>query len=188
MLRNTLGIDQNLFNLLEPFDFNSMIELGNKTHGKYGPSYKEMFESQGIKHTSIDLNGRNDSLQLDLSMPIYVAEPADIVTNFGTSEHVKEGQEQVFRNIHNLSNRRIVHAVPKIGHYPFHGYWHFDIPFFEMLAKLNEYKIDKLFILYNKLVCCCYTKVNENMFVWSDDLPMHYNTTTRGTVIDYAED
>ena len=190
MIKNTLGIQKELFDLLKPFDWKSMVELGNKTVGprNHGVPFKTMFESQGIQHISIDLNGRDGALPFDLSKPIHMP-TYDILTNYGTSEHILDGQEQVFRNIHNLSHYRIIHAVPRVGSYPHHGYWHFDKDFFLMLADLNDYQIDQLFIIGPKgreLVCCSYTKLVSNFFKWDDSLPMHYNTTTRGTVIQYA--
>lgn len=179
MIKNTLGIQKELFDLLKPFDWQTMIELGNKTCNKI--PFKKMFEEQGIKHTSIDFNGKDGALALNLAHPIDLPS-ADIVTNYGTSEHILKNQEQVFRNIHNFSHHRIIHAVPRIGNFPHHGFWHFEVDFFKLLAELNNYKIDKLFYLNKKpreLVCCSYTKINADEFKWENSLPMEYNITTK---------
>jgi len=180
MLKNTL-MPKGEFELLLPVDYETMYELGNKRN-KSG-TYKKMLSSQGIDHISIDLNGKDGALPIDLSKPIDLPS-RDIVTNFGTSEHV-ENQEAVFKNIHNLSHNRMVGFVPRVGNSPGHGLWHFELNFFEQLAELNSYTIDKLYIGNRKpreIVCYSFYKNFDKEFKWSKDLPMHWEINGHGGV------
>ncbi len=167
-----------------PFDFSSVYELGNKKTN--GVPYRFFYNSKGIQYTSIDLNGLDGALPLDLSKPVDLTS-RDIVMNIGTSEHILE-QEQVFRNIHNLSRHRMVHWVPLSSKHPDHGCWGYDIDFFEKLAVLNDYKIEKLYLETTfknwSIICCSYKKNNvDRKFAW-EKLPMTYNEKgTRG--VDY---
>lgn len=125
-----------------------MIELGNK---KTDVVWKHEFEKMGISHTSIDWNGKDGALPLDLTKPIYI-EQADVVTNFGTSEHVLD-QEMCFENIHNLSKIWMVHQVPYVGNWENHGLkqygfkcFKYDETFFEDLAMKYNYEIEDMFV------------------------------------------
>ena len=65
---------------------------------------KQYFETMGFNHTSIDWHGKNGAYPIDLSKPIedpYWYNRFDILTNFGTSEHV-ENQYECWKNMHNL--------------------------------------------------------------------------------------
>jgi hypothetical protein len=126
----------------------TMIELGNKRTKEL--VWKDHFESMGISHTSIDLNGKDGALRLDLNFPIDLP-PADVVTNFGTSEHVSN-QEACFDNIDRLSKKWIVHQVPLIGNWKGHGgslgmecFKYSEDDFFKMSMKYI-YEIDDMFI------------------------------------------
>ena len=97
------------------------------------------------RHVSIDLNAREGSLQLDLNKDISIEKskgPFDLITNFGTSEHVSD-QYMCFKNIHRLTrlNGLMYHIVPRIGNWTGHCPYYYDVDFFESLAKANGYKI-----------------------------------------------
>jgi hypothetical protein len=125
-----------------------MCELGNQHICKHCRipyrTGKKYFESLGVEHISIDINNKDGALKRDLSKPIdewhnYF----DIVTNYGTAEHVQNGQYEVFQNIHNFV--RVGGAIVSVG--PFVGYWknhcpyHYRDNFFQDLANKNNYKI-----------------------------------------------
>jgi 2-polyprenyl-3-methyl-5-hydroxy-6-metoxy-1,4-benzoquinol methylase len=113
-----------------------MCELGDQLIDVDGIDFKvakDYWESLGIKHTSIDINGEHGALPMDLSKPIDVEEiggPFNIVTNFGTSEHVSD-QYECFRNIHNLCrfDGLIIHSVPEVGSWKGHGLFHYSYHF-----------------------------------------------------------
>jgi len=118
-----------------------MLELGNKVNGR--GTYKAYFESLGIDHTSIDWNGQDGALKLDLRDPIDF-EPFDMVTNMGTTEHVSD-QEAVWKNIHNLTKVGgfIASVTPLEGDWKNHGEYYPRFEFFKQFAK-NGYEIEHL--------------------------------------------
>lgn len=105
---------------------------------------KDWFEARGCHHYTIDIHGQNGAHPLDLSKPItdlFWHNNFDIVTNFGTSEHV-EDQFECWRNIHNLGRCGCVyvHAVPELGkHNPAHAPHLYTKDFFTNLIKVNKY-------------------------------------------------
>jgi len=73
----------------------TVCELGSQnlylTPSDKPPFASAWYEARGLKYTCIDLAGDNDALRLDLSSPLTFPGPvsrADLVTDFGTSEHV----------------------------------------------------------------------------------------------------
>ena len=154
----------------------------------HGPYYllKDYFVNhKRVNHfISIDLNGRDESRELDLSKNLAkhtedLQGPFNIITNFGTSEHV-EGQYWCFRNIHKFCELGgiIYHKVPRVGNWEDHCPYYFDTEFFEKLALLNGYEI-----IVNKVwnhdsqepqrpreeCVCIYRKVNDAPFVEEEE-------------------
>jgi hypothetical protein len=122
--------------------FESMLELGNKvTNGK---AWKPYFESLSIRHVSVDLNGKNGALNMDLQKPLNLGE-FDIVTNFGTTEHV-EDQEAVWRNIHEACGECFVSSTPVPGQWKDHGLYYPTEQFYRQFALLNGFEVDHLSI------------------------------------------
>ena len=140
-----------------------MYELGNKKTD--GQPYRIFYEYINVEYMSIDINGMDGAIVLDLEIPILNLKSRDMVANIGTAEHVMN-QEQVFRNIHNLSHFRMVHWVPKEKKRSKHGYWGYTEDFFKMLAELNNYQIEKLYTLKYRhgIVCCSYRKTNSKLY------------------------
>jgi hypothetical protein len=109
---------------------------------------KKYFKSLGIVHVSFDTNGKWDSLKVDLSK-IHSDWQGhfDIVTDYGTSEHVRGGQYQVFANIHNFVRVGGVmcHGNPMIGRmqmgHPAHDSVYYHPDFYSKLANLNGYEV-----------------------------------------------
>lgn len=136
----------------------TMIELGNK---RTNVVWKHVFEAQGISHTSIDINGKDGALPLDLCSEIDLP-PADVVTNFGTSEHVAN-QDVCFHNIDKLSKKWMVHVVPYVGNWIGHGLnlgmecYKYTERHFESLAAKYNYQIEDIYVAgkpKRKLVYC----------------------------------
>ncbi|CAE7523205.1 unnamed protein product [Symbiodinium pilosum] len=109
-------------------------------------SGKKVFERLGFKHVSLDINGRDFAFPLDLSRPLnssfnWLLGKCDVVTNFGTTEHIGQrgyieepegydksdiwaSQYHAFRNIHSLARADagfIINMVPAAGCWPKHG-------------------------------------------------------------------
>ena len=123
-----------------------MLELGNQLiwdkDGYQGFFVaKDYFESFGVHHESIDRNGKNGSLPLDLNKKINLdGDGFDVVTNMGTSEHVKNNKS-CFDNIHNLCKVGgiMIHLVPHKG--SGHGIRQYTLKFFEDLVDKRKYEI-----------------------------------------------
>ena len=140
-----------------------MAEFGNQKL-KFDPGngarrlqqVKPFLEFFGVRHVSFDTNGRSGALAWDLSQPIdndqlYAATGIgcyefDIVTNFGTSEHVERDQITVFENAHRLTRigGLMIHLVPRAGTCRRHGVWKYTAAWFEKLAKANDYAVEYL--------------------------------------------
>lgn len=171
-------------NLMKPFDFSGVYELGNKK--TKGVPYSKFYERRGIEYTSIDLNGLDGALPLDLSQPIDLP-PRPMVANIGTSEHVLD-QHAVFKNIHRLSSFRMVHWVPMASFHPQHGFWGYPLDFFERLAQANAYEIEKLYIEKSfknwTLLCCSLRKTvyTRQEFYWDGD-GLTFNPEGKGGVM-----
>lgn len=111
---------------------------------------KSFFESLGIKHTSVDIVKEWGCEYMDLSKLQNKWESSfDIVTNFGTTEHIVGGQYQAFKNCHNFAKQMgfMMHVVPKVGRiqrrHPVNDTVYYERHFFSKLAELNGYKILK---------------------------------------------
>ena len=105
--------------------------------------FKDWIEDRGCHHYSIDIHGKNGSYALDLSEPLdsFWRRNFDIVTNFGTSEHV-EDQYVCWQNIHRLgkSGSVYIHVLPEFGKYPLsHCKYFCDKTFFDHLIEENKY-------------------------------------------------
>ena len=76
-------------------------ELGNQRFGSVAA--KTVYQRKGVIHTSIDINGLDGAIPLDLDTPIpaNMRQKFRVVTNYGTSEHVNN-QYSAFKNVHDL--------------------------------------------------------------------------------------
>lgn len=144
-------------------------ELGNQTYS--GRPAKVMYTTKGVNHTSIDINGRDGSLPLDLDCPVpkNLENKFDVITNYGTTEHVNN-QYAVFKNIHVMCKVGciVIHGVPLIGHWRKHCRYYYSIPFFEGLAAMCNYTIiylkifDTAFYAAPKNLISCVFKKEQN--------------------------
>ncbi|MBC7332798.1 MAG: hypothetical protein H5T91_10320 [Synergistetes bacterium] len=71
-------------------------ELGNQRTDE-GKVAKNIYLSRGVQHISIDINGRDGALPIDLDKPVpfIFLNQFDVITNYGTIEHVNN-QYSVF--------------------------------------------------------------------------------------------
>lgn len=133
---------------MSPLVGSSILELGNKI--KMGVTYKSVFESMGFRHISVDTNGRDGALPLDLRKPLNLG-TFDMVTNLGTTEHVSEddyaGQVQCWRNVVEAMHvgSVLVSITPMPGSNPNHGVWYPHKQFFRELARLNGMEVERLY-------------------------------------------
>lgn len=107
------------------------------------PYMSEWFKSNGITdYMAIDLNGENDSKKWDLSEPVKTNKQFDIVTDFGTSEHVKD-LYQCFANVNKITKvgGYMIHENPKTGNWPGHGFHYRTVEFYKELAEVAGYDL-----------------------------------------------
>jgi hypothetical protein len=98
----------------------------------------------GLDYASIDIDGSPGSIPLDLNydeVPAEFVGRYDVVTNFGTTEHVAN-QLQSFKIIHDLAaaGALMVHVLPAGGVLN-HGLVAYNPKFFWLLGRSNGYKI-----------------------------------------------
>lgn len=111
------------------------------------PVAKPFFEGMGFTHTSVDINGKDGALPLDLSTPVTIGDGStfDYITDFGTSEHVSS-LWQCLENLHRHARvgTQFFHVNPLTGNWPGHGFWYRDEEFYEAYAKLTGYELLEL--------------------------------------------
>ncbi len=127
-------------------DIGFILELGNQNiyfGDEYGSSAKPYLKKLGFLHTSVDINGQDGAEKMDLSKRIsYNDILFDIVTDFGTSEHVKD-YYNCWYNKHNWCklNGIIISENPKTGNWPGHGFHYLTELFYQKLAYMVGYEI-----------------------------------------------
>ena len=106
--------------------------------------YKIIFNFKTYK--AIDFHGTIFSTEKDLNYPYSENTKYDLITNFGTTEHIFN-QYEVYKTIHNLvkPNGFMLHFLPYQGFYN-HGFYNYHPTFFFDLGKANNYKIGGLWI------------------------------------------
>jgi hypothetical protein len=107
------------------------------------PLARDFWTWLGLNYASIDIDGSPGSIPLDLNydeVPTELLGRYDVVTNFGTTEHVAN-QLQSFKIIHDLATAGAImlHVLPA-GGMPNHGFVSYNPKFFWMLGRSNGYK------------------------------------------------
>lgn len=126
----------------------SMLELGNieiKIDSLGRPPAKKYFSGLGIQHTSFDVNEKDGAIPIDLNFPVddeLYHDKFEIVTNFGTSEHIKN-QYQVFETIHDCCKMggAMLHTIPLVGYWRGHCPYHYTKQFPKELCDNNNYEL-----------------------------------------------
>lgn len=125
-----------------------ILELGNQEMNlveAQNISAKEYYSRMGFIHTSVDQNGKDGALQLDLSKPQELDEH-DFVTDFGTTEHV-ENLYQCLKNVFNgcKVGGLMLHKNPKTGNFKGHGYHYFTTDFWKEYAYLCKLEVLEIY-------------------------------------------
>ncbi len=110
-------------------------------------SAKKLYDLLGCDiYACIDLDGAHGALAFNLNHSLKrkygYKEQFQMVTNFGTAEHVFN-QYSLFENIHELCapNGIMVHGLP-IGGYRSHGFFNYQPTLFGYLALANNYRLE----------------------------------------------
>lgn len=150
-----MGISSSNFNLitevgarLGDFQGKAVLELGNQIMRESHPvrrTSKDYFLGLGVReHVYFDINGEDGALPVDLNKecPEEFWDRFDLVTNFGTSEHISN-QFMVFNNVHLCCRVRgyMVHSIPLVGYWKRHCPYHYQADFGEKLAIACGYEL-----------------------------------------------
>jgi hypothetical protein len=157
-----MGISKQLFEIYEKLKINKfnslmkLLELGDQDivfGNLYGTKLRNLESKNYKKWVSYDLHQRNGVTIKDLSIISDSDEKWDIITNFGTSEHVEPeiGQYNCSKNMHNWLNLNgyIVHEIPEKGSWPNHCRYYTDINFFNEFLKIGYEIIENSMIYYH---------------------------------------
>lgn len=179
-----------------------------------------LYEEIGFtSYEAIDLdstfNPHKFDLNEDLAAKYNFTKQFDLVTNLGMSEHIMN-QLVFFKNMHNTckTGGLLFHVVP-MHDVNNHGFFHYTPLFFRSMAKLNEYRIEGMWIsvspskdsdfvfeysaentkqwysLFNLrsdttvFLVVLYRKVNEAVFVTPYDMVV-FVTINRPVMADFA--
>lgn len=126
------------------------IKPTHTVHGKLdhldinAPLARPFYEWLGFRYAAIDVDGSPGSIPLDLNhdaAPDSERGRYQLVTNFGTTEHVAN-QLNAFRVIHDLTapGGIMFHKVPAQGMFN-HGLFNYNPKFFWMLGRSNGYEL-----------------------------------------------
>ena len=116
-----------------------LMDIGADTQFMRSDEYYRWKHEANI--TSVDIHGRNRVLKHDLSKLVKPPFEADIVSDFGTIEHVKDLYNALL-NTHNFCKvgGTIIHSNPKAGTYEGHGHHYFIIDFWKDIAAKCSYE------------------------------------------------
>src|ERR1700722_16916313 len=115
-----------------------VVELLSET----APLARQFWEWLGFQYASIDIDGSPNSIPLDLNydtLPDWARKKFDVVTNFGTTEHMAN-QHNAFKIIpaQTAPGGIMIHVVPAQGLVNY-GLLKYNPKWFWMLARSNDY-------------------------------------------------
>jgi hypothetical protein len=116
-----------------------LMDIGEQTQFQRSDEY---YKKEGIDIQSIDIHGKNRALPIDLSKESKERFEADLLTDFGTVEHVSDLYNALL-NCHNWTNvgGLMIHANPKTGTYAGHGVSFFTMEFWLKFADVMDYNL-----------------------------------------------
>lgn len=145
---------------------------------------RDWYLAQGVaRYMSIDINGARGAIARDLRDDLSDLGQFDLVTNFGTTEHIEGGipsQEKAFRNIHNLcrAGGLMYHDIPlNGGKWTDHAPISYTFEFLRILSEENGYEpVGNPRRDINGDHNFCVRKVIEQTFVFSESAKaqIHY--------------
>lgn len=167
---------------------------------KYGTKVAHLYLTKlGAEVVSIDINGKNGALALDLQEPLPTSlGKFDVIINGGTTEHIAN-QYAVFKNVHDLCRvgALMFHYVPAVGHWLLHGFYGYPDTYFIDLAELCNYSIiatdrdDYVSNLKEKerdLVFACLQKKSESVFPTQEEFTDLSETLERKGKMKWQKD
>lgn len=154
---------QLLEGIIKQYNPKSVIELGaqnNYAQPKIPAPYMDMWYLLTAGHQiqvyyCVDISGENNSFKDDLAYPITsdlskLFDLCDLVTDFGTSEHIGIDGKFSWDAIYNCwvtkfkllnSNGILISENPKTGNWPGHGFNYYTKEFYRGLEQVSDLKI-----------------------------------------------
>lgn len=140
---------QKLYGVEHPYT-KAEVKATDIVHGQLqhqhpdAPVARDFWKWLGFTYAAIDIDESEGSIPLDLnfdSIPALHIGKYNLVTNFGTTEHVAN-QLNAFKVIHELTapNGIMMHHLPAQGMMN-HGLFNYNPKFFWMLARSNGYRV-----------------------------------------------
>lgn len=125
-----------------------IVELGNKKNTS--GVYREAYEASGMLYQCLDWNGLDGALALDFGKELpeeheEIWGDADLVTNFGFTEHVYTDQEQCWANVARLSSKMgcyLAMCMPCPGDWEHHGVYQPTLAWYRSWLDMNGYVWD----------------------------------------------
>ena len=102
--------------------------------------FKFYLNKLGYNVTSIDIMGDRGSIPVNLceDISLWNLGQFDVITNYGTTEHV-DNQYMCWKNIHKSLKVGgiIINEIPKVGNWPGHCEFYYDLKFFQEFLKIG---------------------------------------------------
>ena len=123
---------------------------GQEHSHRHLPYAQDFWRALGFDYAAIDIDGSPHSIPLDLNydqVPPAHVRRYGLVTNFGTTEHVAN-QLNCFKVIHDRTRPGglMLHDLPAQG-FMNHGLVNYNVKFFWMLARSNDYRMTFLSVM-----------------------------------------
>lgn len=178
---------ENNLQLLSKPNGRSMLELGCQNiyalNFEEGSIAQDYWKNIGIDITTWDISACQKAIKMDLRLFIPVEKEFDIITNYGTLEHI-EGKANdlytAFKNVHNHCKigGTMIHEFPLIDHWPNNedhwGHHWFSLEWAQSFAEYCKYEVVDLGIQYamlnyetGGLVHCTWVKTTNSFISWS---------------------
>lgn len=143
--------------VIDRFSTKNVIEAGAQNLYNQpllpAPYAHEYYEPKGVQYSCIDLSKENKCIVMDLSLPHDISQQYQLVTNFGTAEHIGDNGKFSWEAAYNFFNTMhkllevggiVIHENPKDGHWENHGFFYFTEDFYRQLVLLCNYEIIEL--------------------------------------------
>ena len=166
------NIDPKIFKLFSLFNKNPPKEiLGIAPQDNWGVRAKILYEGLGIDYFSIDIDNeeKNEDSKTNFAIDLNFSSidknlfnKFNLVTNFGTSEHIFN-QLNFFKTMHDLTsvNGYMISEVPCMFGLN-HGMYKYEPKFFTDIARSNAYNIIGFWVVLDP--------PSESVYPWSEQL------------------
>lgn len=176
------------------FSGKRVLELGNKKNS--AGLYRKWYNAAMVyDYRCVDWNGEDGALRVDMGRALDpdcdLIGTADIVTNFGFSEHVFTNQEQCWRNIFAMASKMgcfLSVVLPYPGYWEHHGVYQPTPGWLQAIMVQNGFALHTATVNDNRrrwVTCTGGERVdpyNPDEFVWPDPTfePMKEHTCPLG--------